>query len=101
MAQNHEPRNDQTLAMSEPAPCDVCKFAAKCRAEKLVCEAYGVYLAGAGQPRWSLAPRAPTHARYCALLDLEKRPLGRAKKVRAARLERRRRAQRGVAILAV
>jgi hypothetical protein len=96
-----EPRNDQFQTMAEPAPCEGCKFAAKCRADKLCCEKFGLYLHGAGEARWTLAPMAPTHARFEALLDLGKRPLGRAKKIREARKLQRLRAQRGAPPLAV
>jgi len=92
---------DNNFSTAEPCPCDDgCRFREKCRAEKLCCERFGLYLHGAGQARWSLAPRAPNHARFEALLDLEKRPLGRVKKVRAARKLQRKRAQRGAPPLA-
>lgn len=79
------------------APCDGCRFAVKCRAEKLLCETFSLYVSGAGQPRWRIAPRAPTHEQYLALLELEQRPLGRAKRMRAANQLRRRRALRAAA----
>jgi hypothetical protein len=94
-----EPRDAQVLA--EPAPCDGCRFAAKCRAEKLTCAAFTLYVSGAGRPRWRVAPRAPTGVLYSALLEVESRPFGRFKKVRAERIKRRRRAVRGAPILAI
>lgn len=96
-----DPHVDQYLAMAAPAPCDDCRHAAKCRAEKLLCEAFNLYVSGEGRPRWSLAPRVPTRALYLALLDREQRPSGRAKKARAARMLRRRRAHRGAPILGI
>lgn len=89
------PYKNDFAAMAEPCPCDGCHLAAKCRAEKLLCERFNLYVAGAGRPRWRVAPRAPTHALYVTLLEREQRPISRARKLRTQRLFRRRRAHRG------
>lgn len=50
-----------------PAPCDGCRFAPRCRAERLACEAFAMYAACESQKRWSVAPRAPKASRYEAV----------------------------------
>jgi hypothetical protein len=54
--------------LTEEAPCTDCRFAARCGIERLACEAYSMYLHDVAAVRWRLAPRAPTTARYTALL---------------------------------
>jgi hypothetical protein len=49
---------------AEPCPCEGCRFAQRCASEQLACAAYQSYAQGAGKPRWSRAPRAPTRALY-------------------------------------
>jgi len=52
----------------EPGPCDDrCRFRDRCGQGLLACEAFSVYVAGQGAPRWRLAPRVPTRARYAAI----------------------------------
>jgi hypothetical protein len=55
------------LAQNSAAPCDACRHAARCKADRLVCDAFAVYLAGGSEVRWKFAPRAPTRARYDSL----------------------------------
>lgn len=59
----------QTSALDEPGPCDGCKFRARCASERLSCEAFSMYVAAEPEQRWRLAPRAPTRARFEALLE--------------------------------
>ena len=59
--------------MKIPEPCEFCRFAARCRAERLACDALAVWSSGAGELRWRAAPRAPTRARFEALAEVEKR----------------------------
>ena len=59
--------------MKGPEPCQSCRFAARCKAERLACDALAVWSAGAGELRWRAAPRAPTRARAEALAEMEKR----------------------------
>jgi hypothetical protein len=55
------------LALNTPAPCDACRHAERCKAERLACDAFAVFLAGGSEVRWRFAPRAPTRARYESL----------------------------------
>ena len=64
--------------MSIPEPCQSCRFAARCRADKLACDALAVWASCAGELRWRAAPRAPTRARFEALAEVEKRKAPRA-----------------------
>ena len=59
--------------MKTPEPCEFCRFAARCRADKLACDALAVWSAGASAIRWGAAPRAPTRARLEALVEVEQR----------------------------
>ena len=54
--------------LTEAAPCECCKFAQRCAIEHQACAAFSMYLANEPAVRWRLAPRAPTPARYTALL---------------------------------
>jgi hypothetical protein len=55
------------LPSNSAAPCDECRHAARCKADRLACDAFAVYLAGGSEVRWRFAPRAPTRARYESL----------------------------------
>ena len=59
--------------MKAPEPCQSCRFAARCRADKLACDALCVWSSGASELRWRVAPRAPTRARFEALAEIEQR----------------------------
>ena len=59
--------------MKGPEPCQSCRFAARCKAERLACDAMAVWASGAGAIRWGAAPRAPTRARLDALREIEQR----------------------------
>lgn len=59
--------------MKTPEPCELCRFAPRCKAERLACDALGVFASGAGELRWRVAPRAPTRARFEALAEIEQR----------------------------
>lgn len=59
----------QALRDAEGAPCDDCRFARRCAEEKLACEAFAMFVARAGAKRWRAAPRAPTRARYEAVVS--------------------------------
>lgn len=54
-------------ALLEPAPCDACRFVARCKAEQLACEAFSMFAADESEARWRAAPRTPTRARYAVL----------------------------------
>jgi len=54
--------------LRDVCPCDACRFRERCNLERLACSAFSMYLAGEPAPRWSAAPRAPTTARFAALL---------------------------------
>jgi len=59
----------RALSAVEPAPCDDgCKFRERCAAGRLACEAFCMYMAGLAAKRWREAPRAPTRARYEAVV---------------------------------
>ena len=64
--------------MKTPEPCQSCRFAARCRTERLACDALAVWSAGASAIRWGAAPRAPTRARFEALREIEQRKAPRA-----------------------
>lgn len=61
-------RAAELASFREPCPCDTCRFRERCAQHLLACAAFSMYLAGAGKPRWSQAPRAPSRARFEALL---------------------------------
>jgi len=53
----------------EPCPCDGCRFAERCKAERLACDAFATFMAGGRPVRWAVAPpRVPTRARYESVL---------------------------------
>jgi len=52
------------VGLAEPAPCDDCRFAQRCREEQLACGAFAVFASGAAATRWQYAPRSPTRATY-------------------------------------
>ncbi len=86
------PQREHAMLLG-PAPCDACKFAAKCAAG-MCCERFALFLVGAGEPRWKVAPRAPSRARFAALfpplVDTEARRQARLERLRLARLKRAR-----------
>lgn len=55
--------------LDEPAPCDGCRFAERCRDERLACDAFVMFASGAARWRWAGAPKAPTRERWLALFD--------------------------------
>lgn len=55
-----------------PEPCRGCRFAARCRAERLACDAAAGW-AGLPELRWRAAPRAPSRARLEAIIEIEQR----------------------------
>lgn len=57
-----------TDALLGPAPCDDCRHADRCRAERLACDAFAVYLSGASPARWRKAPRLPSRERRESVL---------------------------------
>ena len=56
-----------------PEPCRGCRFAPRCRADKLACDAAAGWAAGLSEIRWRAAPRAPTRARLEAIIEIEQR----------------------------
>ena len=56
-----------------PEPCRGCRFAPRCRADKLACDAAAGWAAGLSEIRWRAAPRAPTRARLEAIIEIEAR----------------------------
>jgi hypothetical protein len=62
---HHEP--DSRL-MLEPAPCDRCRLAERCKAKRLACRAFSLFMAGASPIEWNEVNRSPTRERYEALL---------------------------------
>ena len=49
-------------ALLGPAPCDGCRSAPRCAAEKLACSAFAVYADGTPESRWAAAPRLDASA---------------------------------------
>lgn len=41
------------------SPCDACRHDARCKIDKLVCEALMLHMRVASPERWKLAPRQP------------------------------------------
>jgi hypothetical protein len=54
--------------MLEPAPCDHCRLAERCKVKHLACRAFSLFMAGASPIAWNAVNRAPTRERYEALL---------------------------------
>ena len=52
----------------EPCPCDGCRYAVRCKDERLACVAFSMFMAGKSPVLWKMAPRVPTRERYEALL---------------------------------
>lgn len=69
MSVPQQQRADRLL--EELAPCTGCRFAARCAAELLACEAFAAYSGGLSEVRWSVAPRVPSRARYDSILGQE------------------------------
>ena len=59
---------------SDSSPCDQCRFDARCRLERLACDALAVFALGCERLRWQNAPRVPTRARYLAMGEYMLRP---------------------------
>ena len=57
-----------SLVPLEPCPCDGCRFAVRCKDERLACVAFSLFMAGKSPVLWKMAPRTPTRGRYEALL---------------------------------
>ena len=57
-----------SLVPLEPCPCDGCRFAVRCKDERLACVAFSLFMAGKNPVRWGTAARVPTRERYDALL---------------------------------
>jgi hypothetical protein len=53
-----------------PAPCDDCRFRARCGGELLACESYSFFVRDLA--RWKLASRVPTRARYLTVFEVKK-----------------------------
>ena len=68
----------EALALREPCPCDACHFREHCAQRMLACAAFSMYLAGEGNPRWSVAPRVPRTAIYAALFEAAPRAPSRS-----------------------
>jgi len=45
-------------------PCDACALAIQCRAARMACEAFTLFLNGSPRRVWTAAPRSPTHRTY-------------------------------------
>ena len=50
-----------------PAPCDECRYAARCGAKRLACDAFFLYVDGASEVRWGMAPRVATVTRFTTI----------------------------------
>jgi hypothetical protein len=50
-----------------PAPCDGCRFAARCAELHLACESFSAFVSGASEIRWQAAPRKPNGAIFARL----------------------------------
>jgi hypothetical protein len=61
-------RHDHTRSMLEPAPCDCCRLAERCKAKRLACRAFSLFMAGASPITWNAVNRSPTRQRYDELL---------------------------------
>jgi hypothetical protein len=53
-----------------PAPCDGCRFRARCGTKLLACESYAFFVRDLAC--WDLAARVPTRARYLTVFDDKK-----------------------------
>jgi hypothetical protein len=47
-----------------PAPCDGCALAIQCRAARIACRAFELFIEGSPARVWSAAPRAPTRGTF-------------------------------------
>jgi hypothetical protein len=60
--------------LTEVAPCDDCPLAAVCRAGKLACSRFALYVENAGESQWREAPRQPSARIYGLLFGGARRP---------------------------
>ena len=63
-----EPRD--AAIYSWACPCDHCALRAGCATAETACARFVSFVQGAGQPRWSLAPRVPSRALFLAAFDV-------------------------------
>ena len=62
------------MAVGVRPPCSVCRHDARCKAERLACDAFAVWRSAPNaKERWGRAPRLPTHARFLALIEVSRR----------------------------
>jgi hypothetical protein len=61
-------RHEDSREMLEPAPCDRCRLADRCKAKRLACRAFGLFMAGASPVAWNAVNRAPTRECFDKLL---------------------------------
>ena len=54
------------LEASGPAPCEGCRYARRCAAERLACTAFTAFIAC---DDWVLRPRAPDAHTYAGIFD--------------------------------
>jgi hypothetical protein len=60
--------------LGEPFPCALCELRESCAARLLSCEAFGRYVAGAGETAWRAAQRDPTREAWEILFRPEQKP---------------------------
>ena len=51
-------------ALNGPAPCDDCRHAARCGAERLACDTFAYYARGVSEQKWRGLARQPTAERF-------------------------------------
>jgi hypothetical protein len=60
-------RLEDSRTMLEPAPCDRCRRAERCKAKRLACRAFSLFMSGVSPITWNAVNRSPTR-QYDALL---------------------------------
>jgi len=56
------------------APCDECPLARDCRARRMACDAFALYLEGGAEKRWRGVARIPSAELYVRVLESPDRP---------------------------
>lgn len=67
-------------ALADEAPCDRCRMFRTCAAERLACQAFGLYVLG---KRWASASRFPTARRFARIYATDAEDEEAIKRMRA------------------
>ena len=85
------PLDPYLAAIEGPSPCDACRNAARCGAQREACPAFSLFDQGASPARWRAAPRLPSREQFDMIFPEERPAKARmAKRLRLLTVEERR-----------